>query len=78
MGLLRTRIPTARPYATREVAKRAIPAGRIGKNRRTELASPDYSRSYINPKRKRGGHNHLPSLTLRVGIVHRVADAPGP
>ena len=41
-------------------------------------ASPDYSWSHTNPKRKRRPHNHLPSLALRVGIIQRVTESPGP
>ena len=37
-------------------------------------ASPDYSRSHTNPKRKRGLHNHLTSLTLRVSMGQRATE----
>ena len=40
-------------------------------------ASPDYSRTHTNPKRKRGLHHHLTSLTLWVGVGPCVAGIPG-
>ena len=36
-------------------------------------ASPDHSWPYTNPKRKRGPHNELPSLALRVGVRQSAA-----
>ena len=41
------------------------------------MLSPDYSSPDRNPKRKRGPHIELASLTLRVTITHTASDYQG-
>ena len=43
---------------------------------RKRPVSPDYSRRNRNPKRKRGRHSGLASLTLRVTIAHSASPIP--